>query len=483
MSEKNQEDTSAALGRRNFLKQSTLAGAFLGLGSLAASADEALAQVTDKLSATPAAKGKSVMNLKSAPIQRVRVAMLGMGGRGYGQMGVLCKIPKDKFEIVALCDIRETHVKRAEKYARKKGFQPAIYSGSENAWQEMLRRDDIDLVIICTPWDLHAPQSVYAMQQGIHVAVEVPAAFTLDDCWAMVNTAEETQRNCMMLENVCYGDEETWILNMVSKGVFGELTYGEAAYIHNLRDLMFGTDAFDHYYKQWRLKAHRDYTGNLYSTHGLGPVAQYMDIQRGDCFDYLVSMSSPEVSLTAHAKTVDKDNPFYNKTGFAHGDMSTNMIKTAKGRSILLKHDVVTPRPYSRVNALAGTDAYHEGYPSRISCPKYRRALGKRDSHDWLSSRDYKKMHKQYQHPIWQKKGRDAMRAGGHGGMDYLMLYRLIDNMNKGNVWDMDVYDGVAWSVVTPLSQLSEANGSAPIKFPDFTRGAWRQSRTLPLMS
>lgn len=473
-------DDEVSQGRRSFLRQAGIAGGFLGL-SLSADAGDALQQVHKALGEVPAATGQSVMGLKQAPVEKVRVALLGLGMRGYGQLKVLCSVPKAKFEIVALCDIREPQTEKAASYARRQGFEPASYTGSATAWQQMLQRDDVDLVIISTPWGDHVPMSVYAMEHGVNVAVEVPAAYTLPDCWALVNTAEKTQRNCMMLENVCYGEKELWLLNMVASGVFGKLTHGEAAYIHQLRGLLFDTDG---YYQQWRLKAHKQYGGNLYPTHGLGPVAQYMDILRGDRFEYLVSMSSPEAGLSAHAKTVSEDNPFHNATDFAHGDMSNQLIKTSQGRTVLLQHDVVTHRPYTRINALGGEKAFHTGYPSRIAAPEFASLWGKTtgSDHDWLSKGAYKKLRKKFQHPLWQERGKDASRAGGHGGMDYLMLYRLIDNMNRGAAWDMDVYDGVTWSVITPLSQMSDAHGSAPMQFPDFTRGKWQENRPLPIM-
>lgn len=462
--------------RREFLRKAGIAGGFLGL-ALSANAGEAVAQARELLAAVPDAKGRSVMGLTQAPVAQVRVAMLGLGMRGYSQLQLLSKLPRDKYDIVALCDIRGPKAQKAAEYARGEGFKPTVYAGEKNIWQAMLRRGDIDLVIISTPWEDHVPMGLYAMRQGVNVALEVPAAYTLKDCWALVDTAEETRRNCMMLENVCYGEEELWLLNMVAQGVFGDLTHAEAAYIHQLRELLFDSEG---YYDYWRLKTHKQYGGNLYPTHGLGPVAQYLDILRGDTFDYLVSMSSPEASLSAHAKTVKPGHPFHNATGFAHGDISSQLIKTAQGRTILLQHDVVTPRPYSRINALGGTRAFHSGYPSRIAAPEY--AAGSDGGHGWLSSGDYQKLRNRFQHPLWRSKGHAASSAGGHGGMDYLMLYRLIDNMNKGAPWDMDVYDGVTWSVVTPLSQLSEQQGSTPMRFPDFSRGKWRERRKLPIM-
>ena len=466
------------LGRRRFLRHLGFAGGFLGLASAPADAVESLTVTRETLQALPPAIGESVMGMRHAPIPRVRVAMLGLGMRGFAQLKTLARIPAGKLDLVALCDVRTTEAEKASAYARRKGFKPTVYAGTDEAWQDMLRRDDLDLVVISTPWESHVPMSLFAMEQGVHVAVEVPAAYRLEDCWALVNTAEATRRNCMMLENVCYGEEELWLLNMVAQGVFGELTYAEAAYIHQLRDLLFSTSG---YYRQWRLKHHWRSGGNLYPTHGLGPVAQYLDILRGDRFDHLVSMSSPEVGLSEHARTVAADNPYYRATGFAHGDMSSQLIKTARGRTVLLQHDVVTHRPYSRINALAGSRAFHTGFPSRLAAPAFAPATFGKD-HGWLSDRNYGKLKKRYRHPLWQKRGWEALRAGGHGGMDYLMLYRLIDNINQGAAWDMDVYDGVTWSVVTPLSQLSEAHGSAPVPFPDFTRGRWREARPLPVM-
>ncbi len=532
--------------RRRFLRQSAVAGGFLGLGSLTGCAGEDQDTIQEKLAAVPGSRGESVMGLRVDPMERVRLAIIGLGMRGLGLLDTLCHIPADKFDLVALCDVRREQVQKAEEIARGKGFKPATYSGSEDAWQEMLRDEAIDLVIVATPWSLHVPMAVHAMGQGVHVGVEVPAAYSLEDCWALVDTAEETQRNCMMLENVCYGDEETWLLNMVRQGVFGELTYAEAAYIHKLSGLLFDPDG---YYQQWRLEAHMQSTGNLYPTHGLGPVAQYLGVLRGDNFDYLVSMSSPSLSLDKFAQQVDSGNPFYGKSGFAHGDMCTNLIKTAQGRTIMLQHDVVTHRPYSRINALAGTEAFHQGWPSRLASVALAREAAQEDrqaiaqslaarpqlasqlqaivddgespeaaarqvlsdaalveelaallgpswaermyryffddsiDHDWLPEEVLQRARERYRHPLWSEQGQEAMAAGGHGGMDYLMLYRLIDNLNKGEALDMDVYDGVAWSVVTPLSQLSEALGSAPVKFPDFTRGRWRNERELPIMA
>ncbi|MEM1325408.1 MAG: Gfo/Idh/MocA family oxidoreductase [Bacteroidota bacterium] len=459
------------LHRRRFLQLSAWSSAFLGLSAGKAYSydqiDERIAQITTDRPQ----KGKNVMGLKAAPMEQVRVAFIGLGMRGPGHAKQVANLaPKAK--ITAICDIRAEKTKATEKTLKEMGQSPATYSGTAEVWKEMLQRDDIDIVIISTPWDDHVPMATYAMEQGKHVAVEVPAAMTLEECWSLVDTAEATQRNCMMMENVCYGDEELWLLHMASKGVLGELTYAECAYIHDLRELMFSQDG---YYDQWRIRHHIKQDGNLYPTHGLGPVAQYMGISRGDRFDRLVSMSSLEAGLTAHSKTVESDNEFHNRSDFKHGDVNQTLIKTAKGRSILVKHDVVTPRPYNRINALAGTEGYHEGYPSRLS-------LKSEGGHRWLAEEKYNEMRKQYKHPIWDELKEEIAKNGGHGGMDFVQLYRLIDCLHQGKALDMDVYDAADWSVVIPLSKLSAELGSIPIPFPDFTRGMWKKERILGMM-
>ncbi|MDH3652202.1 MAG: Gfo/Idh/MocA family oxidoreductase [Saprospiraceae bacterium] len=458
--------------RRSFLKLTSTAAAFFGLGSSQAHPkDEWLAQLNEKMATRP--KGNaSVINLKKPAIGQVKVAMLGLGNRGTGQAKLVNALFPNKAKITAICDIREKQVQKTLGNLKEKGQTPATYSGSAEAWKEMVQRDDIDLVVICTPWKDHVPMALYCMDQGKHVAVEVPAAWTLEECWAMVDKAEETQLNCMMLENVCYGDEELWVLNMIQQGVFGTLTYGEAAYIHNLRDSLLGDQK---YYDNWRMKANMEQDGNLYPTHGLGPVAQYMDINRGDKFERLVSMSSLEASLSELTPALEPSNEFYQEKDIAHGDMNNTIIKTAMGRTILVQHDVVTPRPYNRINAIAGTRAFHEGYPSRLSI------AGK--GHSWLEEPAFQEYREKYKHPIWNKLEAEIKEHGGHGGMDFVQIYRLIDCLNNGWPLDMDVYDGAAWSSLIPLTKLSIELGNIPIKCPDFTRGDWKGKRELGIFA
>lgn len=456
--------------RRRFIRLSALSAAFLGAkpGQLMSTA-EANALLDQKLG-TPSSTGSSVMGLKKAPITQVKVGFIGVGSRGSFHTTLInALLPKAK--ITAVCDIQLDQAQKVTEKLKKSGQTPRTYGGKADSWKEMIKQDDLDLIIIATPWEDHASMAVAAMRAGKHVAVEVPGAVTLQECWDMVNTAEETQLNCMMLENVCYGDEELWILNMVHAGLFGTLTYGEAAYIHDLKEALFKKDS---YYHDWRIRHNLAFDGNLYPTHGLGPVAQYMNIGRGDRFDYMVSMSSPQASMTEYSLEVNSDNEFYNRSDFKHGDMNNTLIKTAQGRTILVQHDVVTPRPYSRKNVLAGTKAFHEGYPSRFSM--------KGKGHDWLTGEELKKIQEKYKHPIWNQLKDEIAKNGGHGGMDFVMMYRLIDCLNRGVALDMDVYDGADWSVVTALSQVSLDLGSVPVRFPDFTRGKWKGLRKLGIM-
>jgi hypothetical protein len=267
-----------------------------------------------------------------------------------------------------------------------------------------------------------------------------------------------------MMENCCYGANEMMVLNMVRAGLFGELLHGEAAYIHDLRSLLFE----DQSEGLWRRFPHINRDGNLYPTHGLGPVAQYMDINRGDRFDYLVSMSSLSVSLAEYRdKHIPSGSP-KRKEKYKCGDMNTSLIKTAKGRTIMLQHTVSTPRTYDRINLISGTQGVFRDYPPRFYLD------GQEGGEKWTNLDKHKA---QYEHPLWKNIGELARKRGGHGGMDFIMVYRLMQCMREGLAPDMDVYDAAAVSAPGPLSELSVSQGSAPVKFPDFTRGKWKEPR------
>jgi hypothetical protein len=339
---------------------------------------------------------------------------------------------------------------------------PQLYTKGPHDYESLTARNDLDLVVIATPWNWHTPMALSSMENGKHAAVEVPLAYTTEDLWKLVDTSEAKRRHCIMLEECCYGYTETLVLNMVRRGMLGNLLYGEAAYLHDLREEMFSAKGEG----LWRRAFHTLSDGNLYPTHGLGPVANYMSINRGDRFDYMVSMSTPALGLAAYrAANTAKDDPKW-KEKYITGDMNTSLIKTAAGLTITLKHDTSNPRPYDRINLIGGTKGVFTDYPPRIYLD------GQAGGEEWGSLDQYKK---DFESPLWAKEGAMATASGGHGGMDYIMIYRLLQCMREGLPPDMDVYDGAAWSVPTPLSKASLEQGSAPVKFPDFTRGLWNK--------
>ncbi|NNK80949.1 MAG: Gfo/Idh/MocA family oxidoreductase, partial [Flavobacteriales bacterium] len=350
---------------------------------------------------------------------------------------------------------------------------PEIYCKNKDDWKNLAERDDIDLLLICTPWHLHTPMCIYGMEQGKHVASEVPISYKLQECYDLIRTAEETKRHCIMIENCCYNDEELFVLNMIQNGVFGDLTHAEGAYLHDLRAHMLSDD----YYKdRWRLKEHQSRNGNFYTTHGLGPISTYLSIGRGDKFSHLVSMSSRERNLseTALREGMDIDP-------ILCGDMNTTLIKTELGKTIMLQFDVHSGSPYSRINKVIGTKAVHQGYPSKVYIdePSELKFWG----HDWLEKEAYDELHSKYKHPMIIKLESIAEKfKQGHGGMDFVMMYRLITCLNLGLPLDLNVYDGVSWSAITPLTEISVAEKSRSVDIPDFTGGKWKIKSGLEIM-
>ncbi len=388
-----------------------------------------------------------------------RIGMVGLGGRGTV---LLENLLAANGQVAALCDIVESKAERAASMVVAAGQpKPALFTAGPHDYESMLRRPDIDFVIVATPWIWHAPISLAAMYDGKDVAMEVPGVRTLEDCWKIVHTSEATRKHCLTLENCCYGYNETLILRMCHAGLFGELLWGEGAYIHDLREVLFSNQGEG----LWRRTEHTLRDGNLYPTHGLGPVANYMGIQRGDRFSYLVSVSAPQRGLDAYRKAhLVANDPRWSEH-YITGDMNTSIIKTAKGLTITVKNAVSTPHPYSRVNQIAGTKGIFEDYPPRI----YIDGINKGESYGTLDSWS------QYQHPLWKNQGELAQKLGGHGGMDFIMLYRLLQCIREGLSPDMDVYDSATWAAVGPLSVTSVNHCSAPVEFPDFAGGKWRQ--------
>jgi len=339
--------------RRKFIKTALASGAAIGLSSITTFAEnkEGRIELADSIFEQKK-KNRNVVGLSCEPLDKVRIGFIGLGMRGPDAVSRMMKI--DGVEIKALCDLIPERVKSVQEMVKKEGRPEALeFYGSENAWMRMCERDDIDLVYSCTPWDLHVPNAIYAMKHGKHAAIEVPAATTVKDCWELVNTAESTRRHCMMLENCCYDFFELATLNMERQGLLGEIVHAECAYIHDLRWLKF--DKEKGYQGMWRLKYSMRHTGNLYPTHGLGPVAQIMNINRGDKFDYLTSMSSNQFGMSLYAKEKFGEDSLEAKQSYKLGDMNTTLVRTYKGKTIMIQHDTTSPRPYSRIHILSGT--------------------------------------------------------------------------------------------------------------------------------
>lgn len=424
---------------------------------------------------------KSVMGLKAPALPEVRVGIIGVGQRGAELAQTLCRI--EGARITAIADIDAQAIdKTLSLINQARAPRPEVITGSSGAWERLIGRSDVDAVIIATPWELHTPMAVAAMKSGKHVFIETPAALTVNEGWLLVDTAEATQRHCMMLESCCYGREEMMLLNMIRQGLFGELVHAEGAYFHDLRqqlkDLTRGPGS-------WRTLRYAQHNGNLYPTHGLGPVAQYFNIQRGDRFDYLNSQSSNARGLAAYAtRELPAGHP-HARLPYITGDVNTSVIKCASGRTILLQHDTTTPRPYSRLNTVVGTNGVFSGFPDRIAIEtmdgrKLMSAAGKDASREWDT--DMKSWFDRFDHPLWKQLGAQAQQ-GGAGGMDFVMMWRVIYNLRQGLPMDQDVYDAAAWSAVLPLSCESVADRGNAKDFPDFTRGRWKTARPLGVMA
>ncbi|MCC5930862.1 MAG: Gfo/Idh/MocA family oxidoreductase [Cyclobacteriaceae bacterium] len=461
--------------RRDFLKNTGKAGLILtGAGlTQACGRQDSGAKVQSQLAhiweeaTRPFNSNFNMSGYAAEPIPNVRVGFVGLGNRGPGAVYRMAKI--EGVSIAALCDLRQERVDVVMDRLQKEGpHQPVIYAGDDEIWKKMCERDDIDLIYITTPWFLHAPMALYAMEQGKHVCTEVPAATSMEDCRALVETSERTKKHCMMLENCCYDFFELLTLNMARQGYFGEIVHGEGAYIH---DILEGNFSKTKYWNFWRLRENADRNGSLYPTHGLGPVCQVMNINRGDALDYLVSMSSNDFSMgTLAVKKASEDGvfeEFMNKP--FRGNMNSTLIKTKKGRSILLQHDVSSPRPYSRIHMVSGTEGFAQKYPFPSGIFK---------DHTFFREGDegYASLVEKYQAPIVKKIGEMARQVGGHGGMDFIMEWRMVDCLRNGLPLDMDVYDAALWSAIGPLSEWSVANRSATIDIPDYTGGHWQKN-------
>ena len=432
---------------------------------------------------TPArpANQQDVIQLVTPKLETVRVGFIGLGMRGPGAVERWTHIPGT--QIVALCDLLPERVENAQKILEKAGLpKAASYAGDEKAWKKLCERDDIDVVYIATDWKHHADMGVYAMEHGKHVAIEVPAAMTLDEIWKLINTSEKTRKHCMQLENCVYDFFELTSLNMAQQGVFGEVIRAQGAYIHNLSPF------WDHYWKNgkedklgWRLDYNMKHRGDVYATHGLGPVAQALDIHRGDRITTLVAMDTKSV--------VGKDL-VEKRTGeeckeFRNGDHTTTLLRTANGKVIEIQHNVMTPQPYNRLYQLTGSKGFANKYPvegyaldaAQLTASGVQPKVDDLNSHGFLPQAEMEALVEKYQHPILKKYGEMAKEVGGHGGMDFIMDSRLVYCLQNGLPLDMDVYDLAEWCCLAELGAISMDNGCAAVAFPDFTRGEWNVTK------
>lgn len=457
--------------RRKFFQIAGIAGAGVISGGFASCSQNGKQTGEMPHAAIKEAVGRShpqLFNMSgyAAPkLETVRIGFIGLGNRGPGAVKRMSNI--EGVEIVALCDKTPDQVTKAQNILEKQGLKPAKeYTGSEDAWKEMCESADIDLVYICTPWELHTPMAVYAMENGKHAATEVPAAVTVEQAWQLVETSEKTKKHCMMLENCCYDFFELLTLNMARQGFFGEIVHVEGAYIHTLIDSNFKKGGYS---DMWRLRENQSRNGNLYPTHGLGPVCQILNINRGDKMEYLTSMSTNDFQMGKMGAELASKDDFYTEfaTEAYRGNMNNTLVRTNKGKSILIQHDVTSHRPYSRIHLVSGTEGAAQKYPLPGKIAK---------GHEWLSDYDIKELEAKYTPKIVQLVGEMAKKVGGHGGMDFLMDWRLIDCLRNGIPLDQDVYDAALWSVIAPLSEWSVANRSNSIDIPDFTNGAWENN-------
>ena len=412
---------------------------------------------------------EDVVALRCEALDTVRVGFIGLGMRGPGAVERFTYIPGTK--VVALCDLLPERAQKAQEILKKRGLPAAVEYSGEDGWKALCEREDINLVYIATPWQLHVEMAVYAMEHGKHVAVEVPAAMDLEECWKLVNTAERTRLHCMMLENCVYDFFELTTLNMAQQGLFGTIEHVEGAYNHNLEEF------WPYYQGNWRLDFNEKHGGDVYATHGLGPACQLLDIHRGNRMTHMVAMQTQAIN---GPKMVKKFNNRESKD-FKNADQTLTLIQTSNGQVIHLQHNVMTPRPYSRMYQVTGTEGFANKYPVEGYCFHSPDAVEGMPDHENLSMHSFvpenvkAALMEKYKHPIHRELEEMAKKVGGHGGMDFIMDYRLVYCLRNGLPLDQDVYDAAEWSCIGELTRISIENNNMPVEVPDFTRGAWKK--------
>lgn len=456
--------------RRDFLKASglTLAGSSLlnCQNRPQSGTDEADTAAISRQLEKAHVQRRNMSGFAVAPMERIRIAIIGLGQRGPAHLTLMSRI--EGAEITALCDVRPEKAAAAQEMVAGSRHHPAVFTGPED-WKRICERDDVDLVVITTPWYMHAAMAVYAMKHGKHAMSEVPAAGTIEECWQLVETAEQTEKHCIMMENNSYMWFQALTLNMARQGFFGDLVHADCAYNTSKMRNNFSKNM---YWDMWWLKQYAARRGNIYPTHGLGPVSQVMNINRGDKFEFLVSVESNDFMMKAKAEQLatmdDFFKPFAEKS--YRGNMNVTTIRTTMGRTIMLQHDASTPSPHNLFHGIYGTRgaALYDPQPPRL-------AVG---NHEWVSAEEFEALKTKYTPKITLLLSDLARQLNaGHGGSDLLEDWRLIDCLRNGLPLDQDVYDAAAWSSIVPLSQWSVLNRSNSITIPDFTAGAWKSNQ------
>ena len=453
--------------RRNFIKKTSLTVAF---ASSYASSSENLRKNDQKY-----------MGDFSAPkLKKIKAAFLGVGYRGKGHLKLFASLPGT--EVVGISDLYEDNIQKSNKILEDMSISTKLiktYWGDDQKWKIMLNEVKPDIVFISTDWNSHGKMAVESMKNGAHAFVEVPLAMTIKQLWEIVDTSEKYKKHCMMMENVNYGREELMFLNIIRNGRLGELLHGEAAYIHDLRFQMNeetrGTGS-------WRTLEYEKRRGNLYPTHGLGPVSQYMNLLRSeDTFKSLVSFSSPALGRRKFGIENFPSNHKWNKLNYQNGDINTSIIKTYLGRTIMVQWDETSPRPYTRLNLIQGTKGILAGSPTRAAFDNGFENYSN-DSEKWIKDEGIEKLYEKYDHPLY-KRLNNKTKYSGHGGMDGIMMYRIVECLQNGLPLDQNVYEGSAWSSLIELTSISVNNDGQPQYFPDFTRGDWVNTKTFDIIS
>ena len=453
------------MNRREFLKGT----AWMGAAAMAAGC---------QLERLGFGEGGAMQGFAVRPLSRIRVGFVGIGQRGGAAVHRVSMIPG--VEIVALCDNRPGQVEESLSWLREHKYanadKIARYVGEE-AYKELCDFGDCDVVYCATPWHLHQPVALRALLGGKIALVEVTSALTTDECWELVEASEKWRIPCMQLENCIYGEVELLELNLARLGLFGEITHAEGAYIHDLRSIVPSFRKHDNTEWIWRYGENMRHKGNRYPTHGLVPICQTLGINRGDRFDYLVSLENGPHNLNYEylkREFLPEADPRKKDPPAEMGDMNTTLIKTAKGRSVMVQHDVSSPRPYSRMNLISGTRGIIRDFPFQCA---FEEKCFDRKAHAWFSDEAAKAFRKKYMHPMWRDLSPVAEKVGGHGGMDFIMDIRWAWCLQNGEPLDMDVYDLAVTSCLCELTETSVRKGSKPVPIPDFTRGNWRNVR------